>query len=1134
MASFFGSGNGASTPTKDVALRVQSSLQGKPIPILWGQTRIAGNLIWENDFRAIPASGAAGGKGGVFGAGSTTGYEYLVNIALAICEGPVASINSVWKDQAHQTLQSLNLTTFLGTYTQTAWGLVSSLHPTEARNYRGLAYVAAGPLQLGSSSSIPNLNYEVKAAIADGIPGLPDADPSAVVTDFLTNAHYGLSASFPVGDLTVYSNYARAMGLVVSPALTSRTAASAFLRDLLDATNSEAVWSSGALKIVPYGDQDVSANGATYTAPFEPEYDLTEDDFLPGQSSDGPVVGVRKRQSDSLNQILVEFLDATSNYNPAIAEAKDDAAINDFGLRSAPTKSFHLFCNAAAAGVSASLLLGRQAIRNEYTFTLGEEFVLLEPMDIVSLTDIDAGLSRQWVRILDIQENADFSLTFTAEEYLAGTAHAPHYGMQANTGRVRDFNADPGSVNTPVIFEPTGAMIPGPEVWLALSGAAGSVWGGAEVWYSWDNTSYAKAGTVIGPAITGVLAQTFATVAVAAAGPTVDQTNICHVDLSSSGGELTSSSLDATLMLDQLCFVDGEFISFQNAKLVGTELYDLTYMVRGAFDPENHIVSHAAGSPFTRVDDRIFRFPYTPDKIGATLYLKFLSFNLWGGGTQQLSDVGAYQHVIGGTWQTGTLGSTVTNFNVSNVALNGAGGLVQPGILCTWDPVSDKTVKSVVVSYNIKNDTAVQQAKFLPGPGVGTISGVHPATIYQLKATIDVTPSRPTTFTSTKEITTGATQIVQQAAKVIPGGIDNSQFAADLAATIALVTPTHLLAVSTDILANSTASTVTTLQQTVTSNYNTLNAAVVSEAALRVTNDSALSATLDTLTATVNGNFNYTNATITNEQTARASGDAANATTITNLTTTVNGHSSTLQVYGQSIDGLNSEFGVTIAFDNVIGGFKLTGIKQNATGSPVVTFLLDGDFVTNGTITGPKIKAGQISASHVGTNLLVTNSANIGTATINTLHAVGEAWTAIRYAVGSNVDAQQHTNSVQDLVSITKTITDGTVVLLASFDIPRPSKPVTLSLRLKVDGNAVEDRATQIGIYDSDPGGGGQLVACHGGTYTAQYVATGLSNASHTFALSAVIGDTSFAGGTQIGSTCTLTRPTITILEPKR
>ena len=65
-----------------------------------------------------------------------------------------------------------------------------------------------------------------------------------------------------IGDLSIYTSYCRAAGFLISPVLTSQRAASDFLKDILVSTNSEAVWSQGQLKIVPYGDQDLSGNGA--------------------------------------------------------------------------------------------------------------------------------------------------------------------------------------------------------------------------------------------------------------------------------------------------------------------------------------------------------------------------------------------------------------------------------------------------------------------------------------------------------------------------------------------------------------------------------------------------------------------------------------------------------------------------------------------------------------------------------------------------------------------------------------------------------------------------------------------------------------------------------------------------------
>src|SRR6201996_4827708 len=88
-------------------LQLQSSAYGKVIPIVYGTTRIAPNLIWYGDFVATPHtsnSSSGGGKGGVTGGGGgkggggsgSTTYTYSAAVALGLCEGPIAGIGNVW------------------------------------------------------------------------------------------------------------------------------------------------------------------------------------------------------------------------------------------------------------------------------------------------------------------------------------------------------------------------------------------------------------------------------------------------------------------------------------------------------------------------------------------------------------------------------------------------------------------------------------------------------------------------------------------------------------------------------------------------------------------------------------------------------------------------------------------------------------------------------------------------------------------------------------------------------------------------------------------------------------------------------------------------------------------------------
>lgn len=699
MTSFFRqSGPSVNNPPVPAAgLRVQSSVQGRCIPLGWGRGRLAGNLIWYGDFTATAiANSGGGGKGGVGGGGGgkgstgTTSYAYSTSFAMGLCEGPVSSINQAWNAKTIVTLASLNLTAFLGGYSQSAWGYLTSLHVGQARNYRGQAYVAAGPMQLGNTQEIPNLSFEVTFALNTAYSGVPDANPKDVVSDFLTNSHYG--AGFPsarVGSLTTYSNYAIANDLVVSPVLTEQRAANAFLADLMLATNSEPVWSSGKLTVVPYGDQSVTANGATYTAPAAALYDLGEDDFLPLGEGEPPIRANRQRVADQTNAIKVEYLDRSNNYDPAVIEAKDDAAIQMYGLRAGNPHQLHMFGRAAPAVLCANLMLGRQQVRTTYTFKLPAKYILLDPMDIVSISDAGLGLDRQWVRITEIQEDNQHALTITAEEYLAGSGAAPAYGAQANSGAIPNYNVAPGAARTPLFFEPTAPLAGALEIWMGVCGSNPALWGGCDVWVSYDDVTYQFMGRQLGASRMGVLTSSLPSVTASGLGTTIDLSSTLAVDLSQSVGQLTAGSLADVLGLNTLCWVGSEFLAYRDVSVTGANAYHLTYLNRGAYGTS--IGSHSSGTKFARIDDGIFRVPFTQDRIGSTIYVKLLSFNIWGGGQEQLPDVPAYSYQIVGT----ALSSPLSD--VKNVV-----SLYQSNVSqISWDEIKDFRP----VDYEIRKGT---------------------------------------------------------------------------------------------------------------------------------------------------------------------------------------------------------------------------------------------------------------------------------------------------------------------------------------------------------------------------------------------------------------------------------------------
>lgn len=691
------SGGGGTISTSEPrlgALRVQQSSYGLALPIVYGRTRISGNLIWYGDFVAIAhtTTTSSGGKGGGGVSQQNTTYTYEAAVMLALCEGPVGGITSIWQAKnrfeakdGKAAIEQLALSLASGTPGQPTWAHLTSNHAAEALGYSSTAVLYGASFALTNNAEVENHTFEVDAKLQFG-GGVVDAEPSAIVQDLLTSTQYG--AAFPsesLGSMDAYSTYCRAMGLFISPAFTEQQEAREHLKTITDMTNSACVWSEGQLKIVPYGDEAITGNGATYTPNLTPIYDLTDDDFIVGSPGEDPVKCLRRTPADAFNQVQVEYLNRSNAYNLEIVEAKDQANIEKYGLRPRDPIKMHGICDAAVARRAAQLQLQRSLyVRNEYDFRLGWKYVLLEPMDLVTLTDEGLGLDRTPVRIISVEEDSEGLLTLRAEDYPFGVASATLYPTQAGAGFSADYNAAPGNVAAPVFFEPPIEMATttGLEVWCAVSGqsgSAGSLWGGCNVWASLDGLNYKQVGTVRGGARYGTI-----TAALASGGTSM------AVALAGRGGQMLSGTTQDAQLLSTLCWVGteagGEFVAHTTATLTGANAYTLGDLVRGAFTTP--VVAHTTGQQFVRVDDAICKGdPLDVAMIGQPVHFKFCSFNAYGGGTQTLAEVQAYTYTPTGSML------KLPPSNVTGLSIQIEGN----GVRVSWSVCPDVDYASTIV-----------------------------------------------------------------------------------------------------------------------------------------------------------------------------------------------------------------------------------------------------------------------------------------------------------------------------------------------------------------------------------------------------------------------------------------------------
>ncbi len=149
-------------------LSVMASTAGAPIPRIYGRARLSGEVIWATNLEEVVNADTqtSGGKG--MGGGSTTTtktttntYSYFANLAVGLCEGPIAAVRRVWADGTELDLTGLTMRSYSGDETQTADPLIVAKE-TDAPAYRGLAYVVFERLPLETfGNRIPQLSFEV-------------------------------------------------------------------------------------------------------------------------------------------------------------------------------------------------------------------------------------------------------------------------------------------------------------------------------------------------------------------------------------------------------------------------------------------------------------------------------------------------------------------------------------------------------------------------------------------------------------------------------------------------------------------------------------------------------------------------------------------------------------------------------------------------------------------------------------------------------------------------------------------------------------------------------------------------------------------------------------------------------------
>jgi hypothetical protein len=627
-----------------------------------------------------------------------------------------------WQSENNGKGPAAGVSLFTGGPGQTPWGYLAATPYGLA--YQDLAYVGAASFNLGSSAAVGSLRFEIASIFyGTGANGV-DADPALVIQDFLTDPNHGVP-SFPAGSLDTSTllgasgdsscqSYWRALGLCFSPALLQQEPASSILTRWCQLLNVAPVWTGGKLTFVPYGDLSLQGSTVNWTAQTSPVYELTYDHFMAPSGGDmtgaqGSPVVVERNDPLTLHNVqrleaqnragvnvnaglvtsqtgalLVEVLTIAAKgvspgsitlpqpngqpqYQATPIEARDlyDAQVN--GLRIAPTITAHEICDLSVAATIAQILLQRGLyVRNTFIFTVSWEFSLLDPMDVISITDPLIGLENKLVRITEIEESDDGSFRITAEDLTIGVSTPGPNIVSGSAPQTIDVTIPAEPVDLSLVYEPPAAASNGTaQIWFGASGGSSGVpdpnWGGCNVLVSVDGgATYNKIGTITGPAPIGSLTASYAS----ASG--FDTTDTLAVNLAVSGGALASTTAgNAQAGAVNLSLIDSELVAFETATLTGANAYNLTNVQRGAFGTTP--AAHSSGAQFAQLSN-ILQYTLPASWVGVALYFKFQSFNIYGNGVEALSSATAVPYTPRGAGY----GASQVNTLSQTLALSGA------------------------------------------------------------------------------------------------------------------------------------------------------------------------------------------------------------------------------------------------------------------------------------------------------------------------------------------------------------------------------------------------------------------------------------------------------------------------------
>ena len=661
---FGGKGGGSrttniTTEPRVYNVQVQTSCYGRPIPIIFGTQKTAGNIIDYMDFTAhehrketttTTGGGKGGGKKNVM-TNVEIWYTYTVALDISLCDCFGTDLSqgvltrsgqayNVWQGSDFSNLADLNLSTMLNN----VWSYTATAHPDRSSSYNGNLR-AVGVFDLGKNTALPNLKFALSVYDAyDNKRTINGWRPSAVIYDLLFGEECGLDLPRSLTDKTEFEvgyiegtksvnhlNYAIDNNIVYNLLLAEQQTAASVLLSLLSASLYVMWFSQDRVRLTCISE----TTGATYEPYLDSKADIDLSMML--EINSGEFIEVEQiAEDDRYNSVKAEYCDAQFELNTDIVTVQDAGEIARRGLREASLVNLKFITDKKLAQetlqkMSQQILYGER----RYYVKLPIQFAWLDPADIVTLTIPEFDWQKKKFRIWSMTYNEEWTISLKLGEVGEGITRTDVERTQATGGEKVNTYFAPDNTEK-VWYIPTPQALSGGSYYGWLTASSSSLnWGGCSVWLSVDGTNYKRIGYLTGKPRAGY---TTSTLPAYDTGLKKDTANTLGVDFSDNQSNFQSTTDADVDLFGTLSYIGGEFIAYRNANVTSAYNYNFSTMWRGIYGSPNK--SHSIGTDFVRMDfGAMLQYQFTGNDIGKTVYVKCPAVNNTLTYEQSLADV---------------------------------------------------------------------------------------------------------------------------------------------------------------------------------------------------------------------------------------------------------------------------------------------------------------------------------------------------------------------------------------------------------------------------------------------------------------------------------------------------------------